>query len=62
MHCPCWAWTARSPEVGTTVAGKEHIAVKSGATITDGQMVAMNMAGYIDAKKREEALLCALRQ
>ena len=36
--------------VGTTVAGKEHIAVKSGATITDGQMVAMNMAGYIDAR------------
>jgi D-alanyl-D-alanine carboxypeptidase/D-alanyl-D-alanine-endopeptidase (penicillin-binding protein 4) len=32
------------------VAGKEHIAVKSGATVTGGQMIAMNMAGYIDAK------------
>ncbi|MHB9841520.1 D-alanyl-D-alanine carboxypeptidase/D-alanyl-D-alanine-endopeptidase [Paraburkholderia terrae] len=37
--------------VGKNVAGKEHIFVKSGATIdSNGQMVAMNMAGYIDAK------------
>jgi D-alanyl-D-alanine carboxypeptidase/D-alanyl-D-alanine-endopeptidase (penicillin-binding protein 4) len=35
---------------GKNVPGKEHIAVKSGATITNGRMVAMNMAGYIDAK------------
>lgn len=37
-------------EVGKFVAGKEHIAAKSGATIANGQMVAMNMAGYIDAR------------
>lgn len=36
--------------IGKNVAGKEHIAVKSGATVTGGQMIAMNMAGYIDAK------------
>ncbi|HEY4295356.1 MAG TPA: D-alanyl-D-alanine carboxypeptidase, partial [Paraburkholderia sp.] len=35
--------------IGTNVPGKEHIAVKSGATVANGQMVAMNMAGYIDA-------------
>lgn len=35
---------------GTDVPAKEHIAVKSGATITNGSIVAMNMAGYIDAK------------
>ncbi|MDR3097886.1 MAG: D-alanyl-D-alanine carboxypeptidase [Paraburkholderia sp.] len=37
-------------EVGKNIEGKEHIAVKSGATISDGQMITMNMAGYIDAK------------
>ncbi|MFM0549587.1 D-alanyl-D-alanine carboxypeptidase [Paraburkholderia sediminicola] len=36
--------------IGKNVAGKEHIAVKSGATVSGGQMVAMNMAGYIDAR------------
>lgn len=36
--------------VGTNVAGKNHIFVKSGATVESGQMVAMNMAGYIEAK------------
>lgn len=37
--------------VGKNVVGKEHIFVKSGATINSaGEMVAMNMAGYIDAK------------
>ncbi|MFM0171727.1 D-alanyl-D-alanine carboxypeptidase/D-alanyl-D-alanine-endopeptidase [Paraburkholderia sediminicola] len=36
--------------IGKNVAGKEHIVVKSGATVSGGQMVAMNMAGYIDAR------------
>lgn len=36
--------------IGQAVAGKEHIAVKSGATIEDGKIVAISMAGYIDAK------------
>jgi len=36
--------------IGRDVVGKEHIRVKSGATVTNGQMVAMNMAGYMDAK------------
>lgn len=37
--------------VGQTVAGKQNILVKSGATIdASGQMVAINMAGYISAK------------
>ncbi len=36
--------------VGTTVTGKEHISVKSGATIDNGEMVALSMAGYVDAK------------
>ena len=36
--------------IGQNVPGKEHIAVKSGATVSGGQMIAMNMAGYIDAK------------
>ncbi len=37
--------------VGKNVVGKEHIYVKSGATINaNNEMVAMNMAGYIDAK------------
>ncbi|MEM5439955.1 D-alanyl-D-alanine carboxypeptidase/D-alanyl-D-alanine-endopeptidase [Paraburkholderia diazotrophica] len=37
--------------VGKNVVGKEHIYVKSGATINaKNEMVAMNMAGYIDAK------------
>lgn len=36
--------------IGKDVPGKEHIAVKSGATVTNGQMIAMNMAGYMDAK------------
>lgn len=36
--------------IGKDVAGKEHIAVKSGATVSGGQMIAMNMAGYMDAK------------
>ncbi|CAM2186534.1 serine-type D-Ala-D-Ala carboxypeptidase/endopeptidase (penicillin-binding protein 4) [Paraburkholderia sacchari] len=36
--------------IGKSVPGKEHIAVKSGATVTNGKIVAMSMAGYIDAK------------
>ncbi|WP_198399111.1 D-alanyl-D-alanine carboxypeptidase/D-alanyl-D-alanine-endopeptidase [Caballeronia hypogeia] len=36
--------------IGKNVPGKEHIAVKSGATVSGGQMIAMNMAGYMDAK------------
>lgn len=37
--------------VGQTVAGKQNILVKSGATIdASGQLVAINMAGYISAK------------
>ncbi|WP_158936911.1 D-alanyl-D-alanine carboxypeptidase/D-alanyl-D-alanine-endopeptidase [Burkholderia sp. S171] len=36
--------------VGKNVVGKEHIFVKSGATLQGREMVAMNMAGYIDAK------------
>jgi D-alanyl-D-alanine carboxypeptidase/D-alanyl-D-alanine-endopeptidase (penicillin-binding protein 4) len=37
--------------VGKNVVGKEHIYVKSGATINaKNEMVAMNMAGYIDSK------------
>ncbi|CAB3708226.1 D-alanyl-D-alanine carboxypeptidase/D-alanyl-D-alanine-endopeptidase [Paraburkholderia rhynchosiae] len=36
--------------VGKDVQGKEHIFVKSGATVANGQMVAMNMAGYIEAR------------
>jgi len=37
--------------VGKTVPGKEHIAAKSGATVDgNGNMVAITMAGYIDAK------------
>jgi D-alanyl-D-alanine carboxypeptidase/D-alanyl-D-alanine-endopeptidase (penicillin-binding protein 4) len=36
--------------VGKNVVGKEHIAVKSGATVQNGQMVAISMAGYIDAR------------
>lgn len=36
--------------VGRDVVGKEHIAVKSGATVQDGKMVAISMAGYIDSR------------
>ena len=36
--------------VGKNVVGKEHIFVKSGATVANDEMVAMNMAGYIEAK------------
>ncbi len=36
--------------VGRSVIGKEHIVVKSGATISGGQFIAMTNAGYIDAK------------
>ena len=36
--------------VGKNVVGKEHIAGKSGATVIEGNMVAITMAGYIDAK------------
>jgi D-alanyl-D-alanine carboxypeptidase len=36
--------------IGKNVVGKEHIFVKSGATVQGGEMVAMNMAGYIDSK------------
>jgi D-alanyl-D-alanine carboxypeptidase/D-alanyl-D-alanine-endopeptidase (penicillin-binding protein 4) len=36
--------------IDKNVEGKEHIFVKSGATVSNGQMIAMNMAGYIDAK------------
>ena len=36
--------------IGNDVEGKQHILVKSGATVSNGQMIAMNMAGYIDAK------------
>ncbi|MEZ2311878.1 hypothetical protein AB6809_35310 [Paraburkholderia sp. RCC_158] len=36
---------------GKTVAGKENILARSGATIdASGQLVAINMAGYINAK------------
>ena len=36
--------------VGKNVPGKEHIAVKSGATVRNGEIAAISMAGYIDAK------------
>lgn len=37
--------------VGKTVVGREHIAAKSGATVdANDNMVAITMAGYIDAK------------
>ncbi|HEY4168505.1 MAG TPA: D-alanyl-D-alanine carboxypeptidase [Reyranella sp.] len=36
--------------VGKDVVGKEHISAKSGATVADGQMVAISLAGYIDGK------------
>lgn len=36
--------------VGKTVVGKEHISVKSGATILNGEIVAISMAGYIETK------------
>ena len=35
---------------GKNVAGRAHVSVKSGATLTNGQMVAMSMPGYLDAK------------
>ncbi|AME27253.2 hypothetical protein AXG89_27175 (plasmid) [Burkholderia sp. PAMC 26561] len=35
---------------GKDVVGKDHIFVKSGATVEGGEMVAINMAGYIDSK------------
>jgi D-alanyl-D-alanine carboxypeptidase len=37
-------------EIGQNVDGNTHISAKTGATVTGGQMVAMTMAGYIDAK------------
>lgn len=36
--------------IGKDVVGKDHIFVKSGATVEGGEMVAINMAGYIDSK------------
>lgn len=37
-------------DVGKTVVGKEHISAKGGATVdTERGMVAMTLAGYIDA-------------
>ena len=37
--------------IGRSVVGKEHIAAKSGATVdAEGNMAAISMAGYIDAK------------
>jgi D-alanyl-D-alanine carboxypeptidase len=37
--------------IGRTVVGKEHIAAKSGATVdAEGNIAAISMAGYIDAK------------
>lgn len=36
--------------VGKTVIGKEHMSIKSGATVEKGQVVAISMAGYIEAK------------
>ncbi len=38
-------------EIGKTVIGKEHIQAKSGATVNaQGNMAAMTLAGYIDAR------------
>src|SRR5579863_5282202 len=36
--------------IGKNVDGNAHICAKTGATVTGGQMVAMTMAGYLDAK------------
>ena len=36
--------------VGKTVIGKEHMSIKSGATVEKGQIVAISMAGYIEAR------------
>ena len=37
--------------IGKDVVGREHIAAKSGATVdSNGNMVALTLAGYIDAK------------
>lgn len=36
---------------GRTLPGHEHIAVKSGATVMGGQMVALNIAGYVETKQ-----------
>ncbi len=37
-------------ETGTNLPGKGHIYGKTGTTVTDGKLVAQNLAGYIDAK------------
>lgn len=36
--------------VGRDVVGKEHMSLKSGATVEGGQIVAISMAGYIEAR------------
>ena len=36
--------------VGKTVIGKEHMSLKSGATVEKGHIVAITMAGYIEAR------------
>ncbi|MEO9103252.1 MAG: D-alanyl-D-alanine carboxypeptidase [Burkholderiaceae bacterium] len=36
--------------VGKNVVGKEHMSMKSGATVDNGQLVAISLAGYIEAK------------
>lgn len=48
---PCLGEDGSLAEIGKTVDGKEHISAKSGATVNaEGNMVAMPLAGYIDAK------------
>jgi D-alanyl-D-alanine carboxypeptidase/D-alanyl-D-alanine-endopeptidase (penicillin-binding protein 4) len=37
-------------ESGTNLAAKGHVYGKTGTTVTDGKLVAENLAGYIDAK------------
>lgn len=36
--------------VGKNVVGKEHMSMKSGATVDKGQLIAISLAGYIEAK------------
>ena len=36
--------------VGKTVVGREHMSIKSGATVERSQIVAISMAGYIEAQ------------
>ena len=36
--------------VGKNVVGREHMSLKSGATVENGQIVAISMAGYIEAR------------